>query len=183
MKKGMPWASPSLDAWVSLNMVGMNHGGIPKLRLFTLLDHIISSSSLDPWKLPSHQTSSKLIRGLVHNQKFTCSEVTQSFLTLLDIAQSYWTLMDQRNSSNIAKEAMRNKRQNLSKTEQSVKTNLEGALNLLKRKNSKLMKVAYISEDHAWFFLEFFNFYGVCTAQNSKNLSLRRDPNLASTFY
>ncbi|KAK1644398.1 hypothetical protein QYE76_062203 [Lolium multiflorum] len=27
---------------------GMNHGGIPKLRLFTLLDHIVSSSSLDP---------------------------------------------------------------------------------------------------------------------------------------
>ncbi|KAK1605603.1 hypothetical protein QYE76_029276 [Lolium multiflorum] len=26
----------------------MNHGGIPKLRLFTLLDHIVSSSSLDP---------------------------------------------------------------------------------------------------------------------------------------
>jgi hypothetical protein len=31
-------------------------------------------------------TSSKLIRGLVHNQKFTCSEVTQTFFSLLDIA-------------------------------------------------------------------------------------------------
>ena len=57
--------------------------------------------------------------------------------------------MEQRNPFNIAKEAMRNKRQNLSKTEQSVKMNLAGALNLLKWKNSKLMKVAYISEDHS----------------------------------
>ena len=57
--------------------------------------------------------------------------------------------MDLRNSSNIAKEAMRNKRQNLSKTEQSVKTNFKMAPDLLKWKNSKLMKVAYISEDHA----------------------------------
>ena len=84
--------------------------------------------------------------------------MTQSFLTLLDIAQSYWTLMDQRNSSNIANTAMRNKRQNLSKTEQSVKTNLKGALDLLKWKNSKLMKVAYISEDHARNFADFLEF-------------------------
>ena len=119
MKKGMPWASPSLDAWVFLIYAGVNHRGIPKLRAFTLLDHIVSSSSLDPWKLPPHQTQNKLIRGLVHNQKFTCSEVTQSFLTLLDIAQSYWKLMESKNPSNIAKEAMRNKRQNLSKQNSS----------------------------------------------------------------
>jgi len=67
--------------------------------------------------------------------------------------------MDQRNSSNIANTAMRNKRQNLSKTEQSVKTNLKGALDLLKWKNSKLMKVAYISEDHARNFSDFFEFF------------------------
>ena len=67
--------------------------------------------------------------------------------------------MEQRNSFNIAKAAMRNKRQNLSKTEQSVKTNFTGALNLLKRKNSKLMKVAYISEDHARNFADFFEFF------------------------
>ena len=91
--------------------------------------------------------------------------MTQSFLTLLDIAQSYWTLMDQRNSSNIAKEAMRNKRQNLSKTEQSVKTNLEGALNLLKRKNSKLMEVGYISEDHARKLADFLEFSTEACAQ------------------
>ena len=119
MKKGMPWASPSLDAWVFLKYAGINHRGIPKLRLFTLLDHSISSSSLDPWKLPPHQTRNKLIRGLVHNQKFTCSEITQSFLTLLDIVQSYWKSMEQRNPSHIAKEAMRNKRQNLSKQNSS----------------------------------------------------------------
>ena len=73
--------------------------------------------------------------------------------------------MDQRNESNIAKEAMRNKRQNLSKTEQSVKTNLEVALNLLKRKNSKLMKVAYISEDHARKFADFFDFFTETSAR------------------
>ena len=66
--------------------------------------------------------------------------------------------MDQRNESNIAKEAMRNKRQNLSKTEQSIKTNLKLAPDLLKWKNSKLMKVAYISEDHARKFADFFEF-------------------------
>ena len=57
--------------------------------------------------------------------------------------------MEQRNSFNLTKAAMRNKRQNLSKTEQSVKTNLKLAPDLLKWKNSKLMKVAYISEDNA----------------------------------
>ena len=57
--------------------------------------------------------------------------------------------MEQRNSFNLTKAAMRNKRQNLSKTEQSVKTNLKMAPDLLKWKNSKLMKVAYISEEHA----------------------------------
>ena len=66
--------------------------------------------------------------------------------------------MDQRNESNIAKEAMRNKGQNLSKTEQSVKTNLKMAPGLLKWKNSKLMKVAYISEDHTRKFADFFDF-------------------------
>ena len=35
------------------------------------------------------------------------------------------------------------------KTEQSVKTNFFETLKLLISENSKLMKVAYISEDHA----------------------------------
>ena len=38
---------------------------------------------------------------------------------------------------------------NLSKTEQSVKTNFFEALNMLRSENLKLMKVAYISEDHS----------------------------------
>ena len=40
------------------------------------------------------------------------------------------------------------------------------ALPLLKSENSKLMKDAYISEDHAQTFAEFFHFSGVYTAQN-----------------
>ena len=55
-EEGDAWASPSLDAWVFLEYAGVNHRGIPKLRAFTLLDHIASYSSLDPWKLPPHQT-------------------------------------------------------------------------------------------------------------------------------
>ena len=44
---------------------------------------------------------------------------------------------------------MQNKRQNLSKTEQSGKTNFFEALKLIRCEKSKLMKVAYIYEDHA----------------------------------
>ena len=61
---------------------------------------------------------------------------------------------------------MQNKRQNLFKTKQSVKTNFFEALTLLKSKNSKLMKDAYISEDHAQFFFRIFNFSGIYKAQN-----------------
>ena len=57
--------------------------------------------------------------------------------------------MKQKDPFKIVKEALQNKWQNLSKTEQSIKTNFVEALNLLKSENSKLMKVAYISEDHA----------------------------------
>ena len=53
---------------------------------------------------------------------------------------------------------MQNKWQNLSKTEQSVKTNFFEALNLLRSENLKLMKVAYISEDHAQQISDFFKF-------------------------
>ena len=62
---------------------------------------------------------------------------------------------------------MQNKRQNLSKTERSVKTNLFEALKLLRFENLKLMKVAYISEDHARIFSEFFNFSGIYIDQKS----------------
>ena len=52
------------------------------------------------------------------------------------------------------------------KTEQSVKTNFFEALKLLRLRNSKLMKVAYISEDHARICSEFFNFSGIFKSQN-----------------
>ena len=54
---------------------------------------------------------------------------------------------------------MQNKWQNLSKTEQSVKTNFFEPLNLLKSENSKLIKVAYISEDHAQEIPGHFDFF------------------------
>ena len=66
--------------------------------------------------------------------------------------------MEQRNPLNIVKERMQNKRQNLSKPEQSVKTNFFEALTLLKSENSKLTKVAYISQDHAQNFQDVFIF-------------------------
>ena len=76
---------------------------------------------------------------------------------------------------------MQNKWQNLSKTEQSVKTNFFEALNLLKSENSKLMKVAYISEDHAQKIPGHFDF-----SVNSNELNggqQKTVPILVSTFY
>ena len=69
------------------------------------------------------------------------------------------------------------------KTEQPVKMNFSEALPLLKSENSKLMKHAYISEDHAQKFAEFFNFleFIMLKTVDRKNLSLRRNPNLASS--
>ena len=61
----------------------------------------------------------------------------------------------------MVKERMQNKRQNLSKPEQSVKTNLFEALTLLRSENSKLTKVAYISEDHAPNISGCFDFSGI----------------------
>ena len=63
--------------------------------------------------------------------------------------------------STLVKERMQNKRHNLSKTEQSVKTNFFEALTLLRSKNSKLTKDAYISEDHVQKFADFFNFMAI----------------------
>ena len=42
------------------------------------------------------------------------------------------------------------------------------ALPLLKSENMKLMKYAYIIEDHAQKFAEFFNFSGIYNAQNGE---------------
>ena len=72
---------------------------------------------------------------------------------------------------------MQNKRQNLSKTEQFVKMNFFEVLKLLRSENSKLMKVAYISEDHARICSEFYNFSGIFKAQNGgqqKSVSVQK---------
>jgi len=61
--------------------------------------------------------------------------------------------------STLVKERMRKiKRHNLSKTEQSAKTNFFEALTTLRSRNSELMKVAYISEDHAQKIADLNNF-------------------------
>jgi hypothetical protein len=61
--------------------------------------------------------------------------------------------------STLVKERMRKiKRHNLSKTEQSAKTNFFEALTLLRSKNFKLTKDAYISEDYAQKFADLNNF-------------------------
>ena len=44
------------------------------------------------------------------------------------------------------------------KTEQPVKTNFFEVFPLLKSEKVKLMKDAYISEEDAWFFIEFLDF-------------------------
>ena len=51
------------------------------------------------------------------------------------------------------------------KTEQPVKTNFKEVLLLLKSENSKLMKVAYISEEHARKLAYFSDFSTEKTAQ------------------
>ena len=61
--------------------------------------------------------------------------------------------------------------------------NFFDALPLLKSENAKLMKDAYISEDHAQFFSEFSIFLEFIKLKmvDSKNLSMCRNPNLASS--
>ena len=61
---------------------------------------------------------------------------------------------------------MQNKRQNLSKPEQSVKTNFFEALTLLRSENPELTKVAYISENHAQNFSGRFDFSGIYSELN-----------------
>ena len=51
--------------------------------------------------------------------------------------------------STLVKERMQNKRHNLSKTEQSAKTNFFETLTLLRSKNFELTKDAYIYKDYA----------------------------------
>ena len=63
---------------------------------------------------------------------------------------------------------MQNKRQNLSKPEQSVKTKFFKALTLHKSENLELTKVAYISEDHAHNFSGCFDFSGIYNELNGE---------------
>ena len=56
---------------------------------------------------------------------------------------------------------MQNKRQNLSKPEQSVKMNFFKALKFLRSENPEPRKVAYISKDHAQKFSGRFDFSGI----------------------
>ena len=60
--------------------------------------------------------------------------------------------------STLVKERMQNKKQNLSKIKQSVKKKKFETLTLLRSKNSKLTKDAYIFEDHAQKFADLNNF-------------------------
>ena len=75
---------------------------------------------------------------------------------MIQSIQSFWTLATATNAlwskeihTNTVKERMQNKRQNLSKTEQSGMTNFFEALKLLRWIWPKIMKVAYISQEYA----------------------------------
>ena len=71
--------------------------------------------------------------------------------------------------STLLKERMRKiKRHNLSKTEQSAKTNFFESLTTLRSKNFELTKDAYISEDHAQNFSDLNNFSVILQKQNGE---------------
>ena len=85
--------------------------------------------------------------------------------------------MEQRNPLNIVKERMQNKRKNLSKPEQSLKTNFFEALTLLRSENPELRKVAYISQDYAQKLSRCFNFseiYGELNGGQQKSVPAQR---------
>ena len=63
---------------------------------------------------------------------------------------------------------MQNKRHNLSKIEQSAKTNFLEALTLLRSKNFDLTKDAHISEDHAQIFSDLNIFSVILQKQNGE---------------
>ena len=58
------------------------------------------------------------------------------------------------------------------------------ALKLLRSENSKLIKVAYISEDHARMFSEFFNFPRIFKAENGgqqKSVSVQKSKSASTS--
>jgi hypothetical protein len=72
---------------------------------------------------------------------------------------------------------MQNKRQNLSKAEQSVKTNLSEALTLLRSKNVELTKDAYIYQDYAQKFADLNHIsmnLGISYSEQQKSVSVQQ---------
>ena len=94
------------------------------------------------------------MQGHKHNQYFGTLSTASDVLWRKEI------------HSNILKERVQNKRQNLSKPEQSVKTIFSEALTLHKSKNFSLTKVAYIYEDHAQKLQNFLDFSVIYKAPN-----------------
>ena len=71
--------------------------------------------------------------------------------------------------STLVKERMRKiKRHNLSKTEQSEKTNFFEALTTLRSRNSELMKVSDIHKDYAQKISDLINFSVILQKQNGE---------------
>ena len=80
---------------------------------------------------------------------------------------------------------MQNKRQNLSKPEQSVTTNFFEALTLLRSENPELEKVAYIAQHYAQKFSGRFDFSGIYGELNGEQQNLfpaKKSESIASTF-
>jgi len=79
--------------------------------------------------------------------------------------------------STLVKERMQNKRHNLSKTEQSVKTNFFEALTTLRSRNSELMKVSDIHKDYAQTFSDLINnlvILGISYSEQQKSVSAQQ---------
>ena len=80
--------------------------------------------------------------------------------------------------STLVKERMRKiKRHNLSKTEQSAKTNFFESLTTLRSRNSELMKVSDIHKDYAQKISDFFNnlvILGISYSEQQKSVSAQQ---------
>ena len=154
MKKGMPWASPSLDALVFLKYIGEIQGNLPKLKLFTLLDLFYYPPLLILENFLHTKSFINFIRGLsTHKFKSTLVLVETHFQNSikhqLQLLSLFVALHVREPRIKPAKRQCKKQRQNLSKTEQPVKMNFFEALPLLKSENDRLMKDAYIYQEYA----------------------------------
>ena len=133
-------------------------GASPSLSSSLFLILLYHSSLLTLEKFRHTKLKVNLIRGLVHNQKLTCSVRTQYDRyfkhQLLPLMLCEALPPKKECHPTLVKERMQNKRHNLSKTEQSAKTNFFEALTMLRSKNFELTKDAYIYKDCARFFLD-----------------------------